>query len=55
MICPMMSRPVKEKDSLRELDYTEICYVDCQKENCALWVITGVTIVNDHCGLIEGV
>lgn len=37
-ICPLMSRPIPRVGEYKGQDVIEEHYVDCPKENCALWV-----------------
>ncbi len=52
MICPLMSKPIKEKDHYGA-DITEFYYTACSKENCALWIKERTTGGEEHCGLIN--
>ncbi len=49
MICPMMSKPITVVGALREMDYNEVHYVDCERKKCALWITEG----KGYCGLIK--
>ena len=65
MICPMMSRMIADKMTGDEpsVCISKLELIDCQKENCALWVKDTTVKVGDwkvvdeiipaHCGLIQ--
>jgi len=42
-ICPLMSRPIASNDASDVSQYSHTVFVECQKENCALWTTVWTT------------
>lgn len=52
MICPIMSRPYRTKETVNLPAADEMMFVQCEQENCALWCheVKGKSVAG--CGIL---